>query len=185
MPRLEAPPLESMTAEQRAMHDLVAKQRSVGKVRGPFALLLNAPDIGGRVADMVNHFLSDTRVSHKLKELAIIAVARRYSARYEWFIHAPRAVRMGLAEETKETIRSNRRPDFTDPEEALVYDLAVEMAETRKLSDETYAKAKAALGEPALLELVSLVGFYVMVALLLNAYDVEVPDGGPDPFAES
>ena len=184
MPRLDAPPLDAMTDEQRAMHDTVAKQRSVGKVRGPFALLLNAPDIGNRVADMVNHFLSDTRVSHKLKELAIIAVARRYSARYEWFIHAPRAVRMGLAEETKEIIRAGKRPDFTDPEEALVYDLAVEMVETRNISDDSYAKAKDMLGEPALLELVSLIGFYVMIALVLNGYDVEVPDNGPDPFAD-
>lgn len=184
MARLAPVPAESMTAEQRAMHDAVAAQRSVGQVRGPFALLLHAPDIGSRVADMVNHFLSDTRVSHKLKELAIIAVARQYSARYEWFIHAARAVRMGLAEETKETIRSGRRPDFADAEEALAYDLAVEIAETRTLSDGTYEAAVDALGEPAVLELVSLVGFYIMIAVVLNAYRVEIPDGGPDPFAD-
>lgn len=184
MARIAPVPPEDMTAEQRAMFDLVASQRGQGKVRGPFALLLHAPDIGTRVADMVNHFLSDTRVPHKLKELAIIAVARRYSAQYEWFIHAARAVRVGLAEETAETIRTGARPAFADADEALVYDLAVEIVETRTLSDETYAKATAALGEPATLELVSLVGFYIMVAVVLNAYRVEIPDGGANPFAD-
>jgi len=183
MARIAPVPPEDMTAEQRAMHDLVASQRGHGKVRGPFALLLHAPDVGTRVADMVDHFLSDTRVAHKLKELAIIAVARRYTARYEWFIHAARAVRMGLDERTAETIRSGARPDFADPAEALVFDLAVEIVETRTLSDETYEAAVAALGEPATLELVALVGFYIMIAVVLNAYRVEIPDGGPDPFA--
>jgi 4-carboxymuconolactone decarboxylase len=183
MARIAPVPPEDMTAEQHAMFDLVASQRGHGKVRGPFALLLHAPDVGTRVADMVDHFLSDTRVPHKLKEMAIIAVARRYSARYEWFIHAARAVRTGLAEETVEAIRTGTRPAFTDADEALVYDLAVEIVETRTLSDESYGRAASALGEPATLELVSLVGFYIMIAVVLNAYRVEIPDGGSDPFA--
>lgn len=183
MARLAPVPPGDMTAEQRSMFDTVASQRGGGKVRGPFALLLHAPDVGARVADMVDHFLSDTRLPHKLKELAIIAVARRYSARYEWFIHAARAVRVGLGEEIAEIIRTGARPDFNDPEEALVHDLAIEIVETRTLSDETYAKAAAAFGEPATLELVSLIGFYIMIAVVLNAYRVEIPDGGPDPFA--
>ena len=176
MGRIDPIPLDRMTAEQRSLHDVIAAQRSVGKVRGPFAVLLQAPDVGGRVSDMVNHLLSDTRVPHNLKELAIIVVARQYTAQYEWFIHARRAREVGVDAAAIEAIRHRRRPDFGDPDEALVYDMTMEMVERRRLGEIHYARAVAALGEPAVVELVALIGFYVMVALFLVSFEVEVPD---------
>ena len=83
MSRLDPVPIDQMTAEQRDLHDLIARQRSRGKVQGPFAVMLHAPDICERVADMVNHLLQETRVALPLKELAIITIARQYTAQYE------------------------------------------------------------------------------------------------------
>jgi hypothetical protein len=40
----------------------------------------------------------------------------------------------------------------------------------------------AVLGEQAMVELVSAIGFYVMVAMTLNAFAVSVPDG-KEPLA--
>jgi 4-carboxymuconolactone decarboxylase len=169
-----------MTAEQRTLHDTIAAQRSGGQVRGPFAVLLHAPDVGGRIADMVNHLLSDTRVAHTLKELAIIVVARQYTAQYEWYVHARRAKEVGLDPAAIDAIRHRRRPDFSDENEALVYDMTLEIVERRRLGDEHYARAVAALGEPAVVELVALIGFYIGIAVFLVSFDVEVPDAGAE-----
>lgn len=182
MTRIQPVPPETMTAQQKALHDLIAGQRSVGQVRGPFAIGLHAPDIGERIADMVNHLLSDTRVPHNLKELAIIVIARQYTAQYEWFIHAPRAVRVGVSQDTVEAIRSGKRPDFTDEDEALVYDITIEMVENRTLSQGLYDRAVDRFGEPAVVELVALIGFYIMIAVFLCAFDVDAPEGGPKPL---
>jgi len=183
MTRIQPVALEAMTEEQKRLYDKIAGQRSVPEVRGPFAVGLHAPDIGERIADMVNHLLSDTRVPHNLKELAIIVIARQYTAHYEWFIHAARAVRVGVSEDIVEAIRNRKRPDFSDPDEALVYDMTLDMVENRTLDQAFYDRAAAAFGEPALVELVSLIGFYIMIAVFLCAFDVDAPAGGPEPLA--
>lgn len=176
MARMDPIPLDQMTEEQRTLHDLIKKQRSRGKVQGPFAVMLQAPDVCERVAEMVDHLLQETRVSLPLKELAIIVIARQYTAQYEWFVHARRAQQVGLDENIIEAIRQRRPPDFKDPKEALVYAMTLEIIEKRKLSDALYASAKKTFGDAALVELIALIGFYVMIAVFLVTFEVEVPD---------
>ena len=182
MTRIQPVAPEAMNDEQKRLHDKIAGQRSIPQVRGPFAVALHAPDVGERIADMVNHLLSDTRVPHTLKELAIIVIARQYNAHYEWFIHAPRAIRVGVSEEVVEAIRTRKRPDFQVDDEALVYDMTFDMVENRTLGEALYARAVDAFGEPALVELISLISFYIMIAAFLCAFDVDAPDGGPAPL---
>jgi len=174
--RMDPIPLDRMTAEQRRLHDLIAKQRSRGQVQGPFAVMLQAPDVCERVSEMVNHFLGETRVPLTLKEIAIITIARQYTAQYEWFVHVRRARELGLAEDIIDAISHRRRPAFGDDREALVYDMTLEMVEARRLSDDLYAKATAAFGDAGVVELVALIGFYIMIAVFLVSFEVEVPD---------
>ena len=176
MARMDPIPLDQMTNEQRELHDVILKQRSRGQVQGPFAVLLQAPDVCERVAEMVNHFLQETRVALTVKEIAIITIARQYTAQYEWFVHVRRARELGVDEAVIDAIRHRKRPDFKDAEEALVYDMALEMTEQRQLGDELYAKAKETFGNEVLVELVALIGFYIMIAVFLNSFQVEVPD---------
>ena len=176
MARMAPIPLDQMTEEQRDLHDLIAKQRSRGQVQGPFAVMLHAPDVCERVAEMVNHLLQETRVALTLKELAIITIARQYTAQYEWYVHAKRAKEVGLDDAVIDAIRHRRRPDFNSFNESLVYDMTLEMVEKRRLSDALYASALDAFGEAALVELVALIGFYIMIAVFLVSFEVEVPD---------
>jgi 4-carboxymuconolactone decarboxylase len=169
-------PLDQMTEEQRDLHDLIAKQRSRGQVQGPFAVMLRAPDVCERVAEMVNHLLQETRVPLTLKELAIITIARQYTAQYEWYVHAKRAKEVGLDDTVIDAIRHCRRPDFNSFNESLVYDMTMEMVEKRQLGDALYASAMDAFGDAALVELVALIGFYVMIAVFLVSFEVAVPD---------
>ena len=176
MTRINPIPLDQMTVEQRELHDLIAKQRSRGQVQGPFAVMLQAPDICERVSEMVNHLLGETRVPLTLKELAIITIARQYTAQYEWYVHARRAKEVGVEDAVIDAIRHRRRPAFNSFNESLVYDMTLDMVEHRKLGDDLYASAIDAFGEPAVVELVALIGFYIMIAVFLVSFDVEVPD---------
>ena len=176
MARMDPIPLDQMTTEQRDLHDLIAKQRSRGQVQGPFAVMLQAPDVCERVADMVNHLLQETRVPLTLKELAIITIARQYTAQYEWYVHAKRAKELGVEEAVIDAIRHRRRPAFNSFNESLVYDMTMEMVEQRRLGDDLYASAKDAFGDAALVELVALIGFYIMIAVFLVSFEVPVPD---------
>ncbi len=182
MARIEPIPLERMTAEQRELHDLILSQRSRKKVQGPFAVLLHAPDMGARVADMVQHLLGETRMPRKLKELAILCIARRHTAQYEWFVHENQARAAGLSDAMIEAIRGRETPPFSEPDEELIFAMVEEIVELRKLSDARFAAALKAFGEPATVELIGFIGFYIMIAVVLTSFDIEAPDGAPDPL---
>ena len=118
----------------------------------------------------------------RLKELAIITVGRVFGSDYEWFIHAKRAAEFGIDIEVIESIRQNSPPSFTDEDEALVYDVARELAQTRHLSDVNYRRAHKRFGDEGMVELAALVGFYHTVSIVLNVFDVEAPEGDPHPL---
>ena len=67
--------------------------------------------------------------------------------------------------------------------QAVSYAVASELVRDHGLSDTTYARARTAFGEPGVIELVSVVGYYCMVALVLNAFEVPLEKGVPDPYS--
>ena len=183
MPRLSGVPAESYTPEQKRIADMIAGQRKA-PVRGPFGVLLHAPEICEIFANFVDLSLDEdkSRIPLRLKELAIITVGRVYGSDYEWFIHAKRAVEFGIDAEAVEELRQNRVPTFLNDDETLVYEVAKELAETRRLGDENYKRALDHFGEEAMVELAALIGFYHTVSIVLNTFEVEAPESDPHPL---
>jgi len=183
MPRLTGVPAEDYTPEQKRVADMISGQRQA-PVRGPFGVLLHAPEICEIFANFVDLSLDEekSRIPLRLKELAIITVGRVYGSDYEWFIHAKRAVEYGIDPDAVEDMRLNKTPSFLNDDETLVYEVAKELAETRRLSDENYARALDRFGKEAMVELAALIGFYHTVSVVLNVFEVEAPEGDPHPL---
>jgi 4-carboxymuconolactone decarboxylase len=59
----------------------------------------------------------------------------------------------------------------------LVHKAAKDLLETGRPRIHLAEELADALGWPAVVELVALVGFYCMVSFTLNAFDVGLPDG--------
>ena len=176
VPDLEA---EEMTPEQKRIAAEIASFRR-GFVRGPFSVWIRIPE----VADTANHFGNALRLHGKLDrrqfELMIAIVARHWSAQYEWFAHMTRGLDAGLSPESYEAIRTRRVPKFASEQEKLVYDLVNELIETRTISEESYDTAVEILGLDNLIELITGVGFYTTIAMVLNTFDVPVPESVKD-----
>jgi 4-carboxymuconolactone decarboxylase len=181
MARIAPVARDKMDEAQRRLYDKVMSQR--GRVRGPFDVLMHAPEIGDRLTDLVQHYHSDTRVPKNVKELAILTIARHYTAQYEWLVHEPGARKAGVPDAVIEAIRNRRAPEFSDPKEAVAYAMVNEIVGTRKIGDATYARAVELLGEPAVVELVTQIGFYIAIAVLLVSFQVDVPAGEKIPLA--
>jgi len=113
----------------------------------------------------------------RLFELMVLVIARHWTAQYEWFAHAKHAPKAGLSDDVIEAIRTGRTPTFRRDDEQLVYDLVTEMNQTRTLSQATYDRAVAMLGPDLVIELITSIGFYTMVAIMLNGFDAPVPGG--------
>ena len=175
MSRVEDLKPENLTPEQKAIHDRIAGTRG-GTVRGPFAIWLRQPAIAD-AADRLGTTLRRCSLDQRLFELMVLVVARHYSAQYEWFAHERHARAVGLDPAVIEAIRGRRTPTFTSDNEQIVYDLVTEMNETRTLSQATYDRAIAVLGLDKVIELITALGFYTMVAIMLNGFDAPVPGG--------
>ena len=112
-------------------------------------------------------------------QLMILVSARLATMQFVWFIHEPYAVKEGISSDIVEAIRERRSPNFTQEDEHLVYDVTLELNTTLTLSEATYTRGIAMFGAEKMVELVAAVGFYVMVAMTLSAFDVPVPGKNP------
>ena len=175
MARVEDLKPETLTPEQKAIHDRIAGSRG-GTVRGPFAIWLRQPAIAD-AADRLGTTLRNGDLDLRLFELMVLLVARHWSAQYEWFAHERHAREVGLTEPVIEAIRHRRKPELERDDERLLYELVTEMNETRTLSQPTYDRAVAMLGLDHVIELITSLGFYTMVAIMLNGFDAPVPGG--------
>jgi 4-carboxymuconolactone decarboxylase len=166
---------EELSPEQKALYDAIAGAR--GRVGGPFGIWLRQPAL----ADPANQFGNALRLQGKLDkrlfELMTVVVARHWGAQYEWFVHADAGRKAGLTDDVIEALRTKRKPDFKRDDERLVYDIVTELSESKHLSDASYKRALDFFGLDLLVELITATGFYTLVAMMLNAFDVDTPDG--------
>ncbi len=166
---------ESLSPEQKAVHDRIAGTRG-GVVRGPFAIWLRQPAIAD-AADRLGTILRQGSLDKRLFELMVLVVARHWSAQYEWYAHAKQGLAAGLTADVVDAVKERRKPLFARDDERLLYDLVTEMNESKTLSQATYDRALGALGLDQTIELVTAIGFYTMVAIMLNGFDAPVPHG--------
>ncbi len=170
-----------LTPEQRALWEKIASGPR-GGVRGPYFALLHAPALCAEFESVVRFLRFECSVPERLRELAILVVARRWKSQYEFFAHALIAKRIGIPPEVIDAIRTDRPPAFVREDERTLYTFVHELVTTGFAGEASYQAARRLLGETALVELVTLVGQYGAVALLLNAFEIDVPEGAERPF---
>ncbi len=146
-------------------------------VNGPWGLLLRNPALCERGAAFGTMLRDATSVPKRLSELAIAMVARYWRAQFEWYAHAPHALKAGVSSEVIEAIRERRRPVFDKKDEEATYNFFTELLETRKVSDATYKALLAEVSAEVAIELTTIAGFYATVAMLIIAFEVDLPEG--------
>jgi 4-carboxymuconolactone decarboxylase len=182
-PRLKALTQSRLTALQRKLRNAIASgSRRKFSAAGPFGVWLHAPELGLLAQQLGAYCRFGTSVPPRLSEFAILCTARQWRSQYEWVAHAPVAERSGVKRQTIRDLRAGRRPKAAPKDERAVYDLVGELYRTRRVSEKSYARVKAILGETATIELVGILGYYTMVAMTLNAHEIPVPSGATPPL---
>jgi nitroreductase/alkylhydroperoxidase family enzyme len=153
-------------------------RREDGSLTGPFDAWLRTPALGEHLERVGMALRTDTVLPAAAREVAVLVVARAWCADFEWWVHGLVARGEGVPEAAIEAIGHGRRPEFDDPAPRAAHDVALELVERRRLAPETRERARAVLGERALVELVTLVGFYQLVSGILESFHP------PGPSAE-
>ena len=180
-PRFAPLTMEQLNVYQKPLGEQIMKVSSVG-LGGPYNPLLRSPVLGQRMFDLLYYLRWNSSVPLRLNEFAILIIGRQWRSQVEWFAHAPLAVKAGLSPEIVADLKAQKRPANMQADEAIVYDFVTELTTTHRVSDATFARAKQILGEQQVVDLTSVAGTYVTVAMVLAMAEESVPPGKELPF---
>ena len=155
-----------------------------GGLAGPFNAWVHRPDLGDIVQRLGERLRFRGTLPGAAREIAILTVGAKWMAEYEWWAHSAIARREGVSDETIDAIHRGERPRLSDPVEGAVYALTSALLETGRVDPAAYDEARARLGDGGLVELVTLAGYYTLVAFTLNAFEVPLPGGEPYAFED-
>lgn len=150
--------------------------RDDGALLGPWNPWLHHPRFGEPIWDLTKVVASDSSVPAAIREIAILVTGAHFKAPYEIYAHEIVARRKGLSDEKIRTIVAGGRPDNLTREEAVAYDFATALVSGGVLPEANYQAAVKQFGVQGAAELSFLIGYYCMVSVTLNTFDVPVPE---------
>ena len=180
-PRFPQLTMDQLDEKQKPLGEQIMKVSSVG-LGGPYNPMIRSPVLGQRLYDLFYYLRWQTSVPTRLNEFAILIIGRQWRSQVEWFAHAPLAAKAGLSAGVIAELKQGKRPTGMADDEAVVYDFVTELTTTKKVSDETYARAKAIFNDQQIVDLTAVAGNYVMVAMMLAMAEETVPPGKEEPF---
>jgi 4-carboxymuconolactone decarboxylase len=179
--RLPPIPSGELSEEQtQALADFTAAR---GQPTGPWIALLRSPELMKRTRGLSDYLRFESIVPGWLREFVILMTARHWGQNYEWNAHYPIAIDEGLSPDIARAIAEGRRPEGMVAEEEILYELVLELQRNHSLSDDTYERAVERFGEQGVIEVVSLMGYYTMISMILNTSRAPLPEGATPALA--
>ena len=171
-----------LNERQRELHARIAGKR--GQVRGPFNIWLHSPELCDKVEALGAYVRFETALPERIRELAILVTARFFDAPYSWVAHADKAIAAGVSAQAVKDLAERRTPNFSARDERAFYAFATELLETHFVSDSTFEEARSVFGVQGLVDIIGALGNFSMLAMCLNAFQVELREGSEPPFAD-
>jgi 4-carboxymuconolactone decarboxylase len=136
---------------------------------GPFIDLLVSPELMTRVSALGEYLRYRSALPPQLSEFAILVTAAHWRQQFEWDIHAPIALKAGIAQAVQDAIWKGDRPSGLSDDASVVYDVCIALHRDRLLPPALRARAETALGEQAVMDAIAICGYYALLAMVLNA----------------
>lgn len=176
-PRLQPPPPERMNEHQQRVYQAIASGPR-GRVRGPLAIWLHRPGLAEPAQALGQYCRYDSSLPPRLSELAILTVAACWRSEFEWWAHEPLALQAGIGEDAVRALAAGEAPPLLRADERAVYDFVHTLIEQRSVPQALYERTLETLGQDAVVDLVGLAGYYTLVSMTLNVFEVEPQAAG-------
>ena len=165
---------EQVPAKDHATFDSIVASR--GAVQGPFTMWLHSPEVAGRVAHLGAYVRFEGSLDIRVRVLAAMTVAREFEAMYVWGAQSGGARRLGVPETTIAAIRENRS-DGMPPEDAQIVEFTRALLRRHRVDDATFRAMQERLGNDALIQLTTAIGYYTLLCMTVNACELEAGPG--------
>jgi len=177
--RLPLPKRDDMDDYGKRVFDMLAdpSRRSLVGLNGPAGIRMYDP----RVAEMMNnanlYLRRETGFGDRLTEIAILTTAREMENQFEWSAHEPAGRKAGVEPAIIDVIRFRKPVAGLGEKETLIIRFGRELFGQKKVSSATFAEALRLFGRRGVVDLTSLMAFYSATSALLNAFDMQLPEG--------
>ncbi len=171
-PRMPALTDADMSDAQRAVRDKIVSGPRRDSLIGPYPFWIRQPEFAAAAEPMGAYVRWNSNLSPATRELAILVTGRLWKSTFEWQAHVRLAREAGLPDAIIESLRQRETPTFENDEQAVVYDLAMALLVDRAVTRAMYDRAVGVIGEEGLIDVIATTGFYTMVSMTLNMFDV-------------
>lgn len=183
MSRLEPVPPTEMDPAQTALYASITSgpraqgpqhfdlTREDGALLGPFNALLLSPDLGATLQEVGAAIRYRSALSARTREIAVLTVAAHWDCAFERMAHESVGLAVGLTLDEMSRIRSGVVPPLEDPGERACAHLVRAMVDG-DVDDDAWAAWADTVGNAAVFELTTLVGYYATVALQMRVFRV-------------
>ena len=179
MARLPTVTRDMVPQEFREAYDEVTGGNPI--TGGPGSITINSPEMARRRAPFTGYLRFETTFPRRILELAIIATARAMDCPYVWNAHAPAARSEGVSDAIIDALRERQPLPEMGADESVIIDYVNEFYQNHRVSEGTFQAALKQFGPQHLVELTALMGNYAQTAFVLNAFEVELPEGTTEP----
>jgi 4-carboxymuconolactone decarboxylase len=155
------------------------------RMSGPFNAWLRSPELADRLQKVGEYVRFNTSLDKRLNEMAIIMTAQYWGVQYEWYAHAPLAIKAGLDPEIVVALGAGNKPEKMKDDEAIVWEFTTQLRRDHEVNDAIYAKAVEKFGENGVMDLVAVNGYYDVVSMTLNVAHVSPPADAQLPFKQA
>jgi 4-carboxymuconolactone decarboxylase len=182
--RMAEIPLDKMTPAQRTVADAIMSGPR-HTMSGPFNAWLRSPELADRLQKVGEYVRFNTSLDKRLNEMAIIMSAQFWGSQYEWYAHAPLAIKAGLDPEVVAALGAGNKPEKMKDDEAIVWEFTTQLRRDHGVNEAIYAKAVEKFGENGVIDLVAVNGYYDVVSMTLNVAHVSPPADAQLPFKQA
>jgi len=139
---------------------------------------MHSPRMMTQARAMGDYLRYNSAIGNSLSELAILITAREWTQDYEWYVHAPIALKAGIKPEIVNAVSEGRRPAAMSEDEEIVYEFSTELHRNKRVSDRTFERAEKRFGKKGVVDLLGINGYYTLLAMQLNAAKYDIPRDG-------
>jgi 4-carboxymuconolactone decarboxylase len=165
---------EQVPAKDHAIVDGIVKSR--GGIQGPFTMFLHSPELAGRVAHLGAYVRFEGSLDMRVRVLAAMVVAREYEALYVWGAQTGSARKQGVPESTITAIREKHTRGIP-PEDGQIVEFTRQLLQKHRVDDATSKAIQARFGNDGLIQLTGAIGYYSLLAMTVNACELEAGPG--------
>jgi 4-carboxymuconolactone decarboxylase len=139
-------------------------------------MFLHSSELAGRLADLGAYVRFEGSLDMRVRVLAAMTAAREFEAVYVWGAQTGGARRLGVPEETIAAIRENHSRGIP-PEDAEIVEFTRQLLRRHRVDEASFKKMQARFGDDGLIQLTGAIGYYSMLAMTVNACELEAAQG--------